>query len=354
MFDLAEYIGDMTRKGATNGGEYAGPCPACGGQDRFRVWPDHPKSDTGRYWCRQCETNGDGIDYLRTFEAYTFPEACEITGMDHKLDNNARSNSMSRRSTPDTPRPQPARDRPQTVQPPPADWQACGRELVRAAEAHLWHDTPAGRSARRYLKQRGFTETSLQSIHAGVIPKDYRLPASQWGITDRKEVWTPRGIVLPRFLWGHLWCIRIRRPDGDVGGRDSRYISPPGVINSLFLTRPMCSGEMVVLCEGELDALAVTQETGITAAATGSTAWGRGERWETLLSFASRVVVAFDADEAGQTAAAYWMDALPNAVALAPIKDDPAGMLERGDSLTEWLKPVREPPESPCTLSAAA
>jgi len=73
-----------------------------------------------------------------------------------------------------------------------------------------------------------------------------------------------------------------------------------------------------------------------------------------MFDLAEYIGDAFDADEAGQTAAAYWMDALPNAVALEPIEDDPAGMLERGDSLTEWLKPVREPSESPCTLSAAA
>lgn len=61
----------------TNGGEFAGPCPFCGtGDDRFRVWPDHPDG-RGRYWCRVCNRMGDAIDYLCERDQLTFPEALE-------------------------------------------------------------------------------------------------------------------------------------------------------------------------------------------------------------------------------------------------------------------------------------
>lgn len=43
------------------GTEYAGPCPACGGHDRFRVWPGPP----GRFWCRQCTWSGDVVTLTR-------------------------------------------------------------------------------------------------------------------------------------------------------------------------------------------------------------------------------------------------------------------------------------------------
>jgi DNA primase len=43
----------LRRVASTNGGEWAGPCPWCGGTDRFRVWPYAARP---RYWCRQCRT----------------------------------------------------------------------------------------------------------------------------------------------------------------------------------------------------------------------------------------------------------------------------------------------------------
>lgn len=61
----------------TNGGEWAGPCPFCGtGDDRFRVWPDHPDG-RGRYWCRVCDRHGDAIDYLRERDHLSYQQAVE-------------------------------------------------------------------------------------------------------------------------------------------------------------------------------------------------------------------------------------------------------------------------------------
>ena len=66
------------RVAATNGGEYCSPCPACGGNDRFIVWPN--KGENGRYWCRQCRKKGDLIDFLRWQKGMSFKEACEAVG----------------------------------------------------------------------------------------------------------------------------------------------------------------------------------------------------------------------------------------------------------------------------------
>lgn len=66
---------------STSGGEYAGQCPFCKkeeewtGDDRFRVWPEHPEDETGRFWCRQCQEKGDGIDFLMKMEGLEYVEA---------------------------------------------------------------------------------------------------------------------------------------------------------------------------------------------------------------------------------------------------------------------------------------
>ena len=49
---------------STKGGEYASPCPWCGGTDRFIIWPGQ-----GRYFCRMCGKKGDFIQYLIEFDA---------------------------------------------------------------------------------------------------------------------------------------------------------------------------------------------------------------------------------------------------------------------------------------------
>jgi phage/plasmid primase-like uncharacterized protein len=52
MVQLAEGAGVALKKVAsTNGGEWAGPCPGCGGSDRFRVWPVD-RGGRGSFWCR--------------------------------------------------------------------------------------------------------------------------------------------------------------------------------------------------------------------------------------------------------------------------------------------------------------
>jgi hypothetical protein len=63
--------------GSTGGGEYAGPCPRCGGKDRFHVQPNH--SLGGRWFCRACGTDGKWgsvIDLVMFIEGVNFREAC--------------------------------------------------------------------------------------------------------------------------------------------------------------------------------------------------------------------------------------------------------------------------------------
>ncbi len=69
---------ELKWKATTNGGEFAGPCPWCGGTDRFCVWPE--KDEHGKYWCRGCERKGDAIQYLRDYRGLSYSEARMIVG----------------------------------------------------------------------------------------------------------------------------------------------------------------------------------------------------------------------------------------------------------------------------------
>ena len=71
------------RVSSSKGGIYRGPCPWCGGVDRFHVFP--AQGDAGTLWCRQCGKTGDAITYLRERRGMTFRDACQQLGLTHKL-----------------------------------------------------------------------------------------------------------------------------------------------------------------------------------------------------------------------------------------------------------------------------
>ena len=68
----------LKRVASTNGGEYVSPCPDCGGDDRFHVWPN--QGNYGRFWCRQCRKSGDMIEFLRWQKGMSFKDACDAVG----------------------------------------------------------------------------------------------------------------------------------------------------------------------------------------------------------------------------------------------------------------------------------
>ena len=70
---VLSYLPGMKRKGAY---EWAGPCPSCGGEDRF-IWRTDGRQ---RGFCRQCGWTGDSIQLLIDFAGLTFPEAHRVLG----------------------------------------------------------------------------------------------------------------------------------------------------------------------------------------------------------------------------------------------------------------------------------
>ncbi len=75
LLDIISQDVSLTRAGAA---EWCGPCPWCGGKDRFRVWPN--SGTVGRYWCRQCNRKGDAIQYLRDFRGKSYRQAAALVG----------------------------------------------------------------------------------------------------------------------------------------------------------------------------------------------------------------------------------------------------------------------------------
>ena len=70
--------------GPKHGGEYHSPCPICGGQDRFRCWPDQPNEKhgiPGSYNCRRCGISGDVVQWFVEVDGMEYPAAFASAGV---------------------------------------------------------------------------------------------------------------------------------------------------------------------------------------------------------------------------------------------------------------------------------
>lgn len=166
----------------------------------------------------------------------------------------------------------------------------------------------------------------------GYNPQDLREPANLWGLEQARDVFIPRGITIPWMIKSDIWRFNVRRPAGTP-----RYLGPAGSSNGLYNVDDIRADEPVVLVEGEIDALSVMQVVGMVAVATGSSSGSRRYRWLMELNKASEVLIAFDSDEAGEKAAEYWFEALPNARRLRPYWEDANAMLQDGVDLKQWV-----------------
>ena len=342
---ILSHIPTRTKRVGRN--EYAGACPWCGGKDRFRVWPD--QGESGRFWCRQCDKSGDAITLLCDFGGLSFREACESLGLDHKLDEKRALAPYKKR---EPTHPSEHKENPPFPAPPGEVWQARAREVAQEAVDCLW--SKKGERALSYLRSRRFEDRTIRTASFGYVPEDIYEAPEKWGLSsDSRPLYIPRSITIPWVLCdptaspdtlGDMWALRLRRLT-NPGSDTSRYISVRGSKFALYNADFIRYGLAVILVEGEIDCWSVAQEAIgeddralIIPVATGSTTGARNMRWELLLSLASVVLVAYDSDEAGERAARYWLDRLPNARRWRPYWKDSNQMLQDGADLRAWIK----------------
>jgi hypothetical protein len=344
MESLLDHIPNLERAGSTTGGEHAGPGPRCGGEDRVRVWPDHPDHDPGFFWCRRCEWSGDGINYLRQEKGYNFREACRSLGVEQKLGDPDPVDSEEACSSSTAPTKTDSGSDPDSiVSPPSAEWQRVAKEFAQKAQKTLWGGSEAAATARSYLhKERGLSKRTIREAGLGVHPKEHREPYEKWGFDESGRLWLPRGIVIPWTIKEEYWRVSIRRPPDDIRDEQSpnhKYHMVKGSCGkALYNAEKVDVKTDVVLVEGVFDALTIDQEVeGPIAVATGSTSGAQASKWRVLLSICQNVLVAFDSGEAGEEASEYWIDALPNADRWRPHDHDANELYLSGGDLADWV-----------------
>ncbi len=344
QIDLLTLIGAdvklrRTGRSRKNGVTYQGPCPFCGGKDRFYVYPEHPEG-RGLWWCRQCKDRqepihgGDAISYIQRKLNVGFIEAVNHLGLD--LATLQRRPGLEERQEREY-----HHRLPEAVEAPGELWQKQARDFVGEAIYHLWR--AEGKRALTWLHQeRCLTDEIIHEFQLGYNPANRRADPTQWGLDSaEKQLWLPRGIVLPWWAAGKLWRINIRRPvtKQQIEAGERKYIQVAGGAICLYGLDRIIPGKAVLLVESELDTVLLNQAAGdfIVTVATGSTGGGRRMRWILALGQASQVLVAYDADQAGEEASRYWLDALPQARRWRPFWVDATQMAKDGVDVRDWV-----------------
>lgn len=315
--------GDYKKVANTKGGEYKGACPFCGtGTDRFVI---QPHRDSPRWWCRQCQKKGDAVAFMMQYHNLNFVDAVKQLNLDSQLDKKPKRNHH----------PQPK----QNVAPAPdavpaldnAEWQDKAAKFVDWS----WRNLHSGDypKVNQYLEERGIEHFDSDIWMLGYNPRNFK---RNWGGV---EVYLPHGIVIP---WldrdESIRKINTRRFEPNK----SKYLQVAGGANWLFNSHKINADSIVVLVEGELDAISIAigcdYLRNIVPVATGSSTGARWLRWAALLASCRRVLIAFDDDHAGESATKWWAQYLDNARRLLPEMKDANEMLINRYPMKVWIE----------------
>lgn len=331
--DIVNYISRYVPNLKKAGKDFKACCPFH--EDRTPSFVVSPKKQTWRCY-GACSDGGDIFSFAQRYHGWDFKEAL------HQLANESNVEIQQYQ------RPQqPKREQPTLDYTPVEDsyhcdeekWQARAKAFQVYAEEMMWSDDSTGRD---YLMARGFTEYSICVNYLGYNPHNI---SDDWGIVengDPSNVWLPRGIVIPyNGEFAPVQRLRIRRLDWSPGDKVGKIIPPAGTRNVAWFNRPLIPHDIVIIVEGEFDAMILKQvvtNPRVVVMATGGTNSAKLLLYIAMLSLARKVIVAFDADDAGEKASHYWINALHNAVRLKPVGGkDINDMYLAGIDLNQWI-----------------
>jgi DNA primase len=333
-----------------SGTGWKGLCPFHGEKTpSFQV-----NGDKGFFHCFGCGAGGDVIKFVELFDKITFPEAVR---------------QLAARFGLTVPEPEESKQ--------DAEGQRERDSLLKAHEvAAAWFreqlGTPAGAGARRQLQERGLTAETIEQIGAGYAPAARealkgRLTKEGFplalllrsGLVVQRDERT----VLDRFR--NRLIIPIHRDNGAIvafGGRameegqQPKYLNSPEtpiyvkgrILYGLHLSKAAITrAKHAVMVEGYFD-FAQAYQAGITNVVASSGTALTSPQAKLLKRFASKVVLSFDPDAAGQGAAARSSELLVAEgfqvnVATLPSGQDPDNFIRRsgGPAYQERLRHSR-------------
>ena len=327
--DIIRIITEHTQLKKT-GAQWMGLCPFHGEKSpSFSV-----NAEKGVYYCFGCQVSGDVIDFVREIEGLDFAGSVEFlaakTGIPLRYTDHNEGRRRNRR-----------KEHAEIVQ-----------KAVDFYHQRLLED-PAARPARDYLRSRGYAGEVARQFQIGWAPDDWSLLSRALGLSDDDLRATGLGGINKRGGQYDFFRARIVFPIFDAqgspvgfGGRKlpdgegpkykntsaaAEYYSKSEVLYGLHWAKAEAGRlDELVVCEGYTDVIGCHLVGIERAVATCGTALTPSHA-RLIGRFAKRVVLAFDADGAGQAAAERvyaWEEefGLQFAVAALPEGADPGDL----------------------------
>jgi DNA primase len=295
------------------------------------------REETGRYKCFGCDQAGDVFTFVQQHEHVDFVGAVEYlaakAGMTLTYTSSGQSRERARR-----------------------------KRLVEAMQVAVdWYhrrllEDPEARPARDYLRRRGLSGDVARQFQLGWAPDDWDALSRQSGIDAELLRTTGLAFTNRRNRLQDALRARIVFPifsdSGEavaVGGRilpgsedPAKYKNSPEtpiyaksrtLYGLNWAKADVTAKDQVIVCEGYTDVIGFHQAGVPRAVATCGTAFTE-EHVRLLKRYASRVVLAFDADAAGQGAAERFYEwerkhEVQVAVARLPKGQDPGSLAVR-------------------------
>lgn len=316
--DLTDYAGRFVELRKEAAAEWAGPCPKCGGADRFHV-------TKGWFFCRKCHPQrGDAIEFERWRTGCGFRDAVA-----------SLANIPQAMTTPRAPeRRQPAQA---------ASWLDQAQEIVNRAH-HTLLDLPEGQPGRDYLGGRALSPDAVRRYQLGYVPL-VALPGTRGKQAHPALVipWLAAGRVRAvryRFLTAHTYTddSGAERTEKQSALRGSQFYGlvwggPPDMGAE--------AGRTLILCEGELNCASIWQvghdDLALDAYSLGSESATIPAKFAAYAGRFRRVIVWADRADVARTMA----EALPGAHPIRSPKGLDANDLLQAGKLADFLAAVQ-------------
>lgn len=295
--DIVDFVNQVTPLKLA-GKSYKGLCPF----HREKTPSFHVDRDKGLFYCFGCGTGGDVFKFLSLTERFTFPEAVEHVASRVGIELPRRRKTTKESDKDDL------------------------LEIVDEASAAFhqalgWGDNPA----KRYLDERGVPDEIIKKYGFGYAPDSWDYILTRLSRKHGEKSLELAGLVMPRKSGTGFYdrfrnrlMIPIHSETGALvgfGGRsldgsDPKYLNSPEselfnksrLLYNLHRSKDaMRRIDRAILVEGYFDAIALDHSgvPGVVASMGTSLTTGQASL---LRRFATRVVIAYDGDDAGRNA----------------------------------------------------
>jgi DNA primase len=349
--DIIKLIGEQVAL-RPRGKEYVGLCPFHDDHDPSL----HVSPAKQIYKCFVCGAGGDVFSFVMDYHKMAFPEALQF---------------LADRAHIELPRTAAAGGGAESEGPSPRQRLRKANEAAAAIFAALLRHGEHGRTARQYLADRGVSDDMIQAFGIGYAADRWdglaqTIAARSWAFDD----FIAAGLIgarssgqgyYDRFRHRLMFPIRDAMgrtiafggrilPDGTLDDQnEAKYLNSPetaifnksSTLFGLDLAKQSIIRERTaVVVEGYTDVIAAHQAGACNVVAALGTALTR-EHAGALRPLCERVILVFDADEAGQKAADRAMEIFFNqpldvSIAVLPDGLDPADLLAKNEGVQLW------------------